>query len=254
MVDKLIIKFITSNKGKVLSMRKWVEPLGIKVYKHRKKISFREMKLPSVEDVAIQKALDVSLQIKNPFVVQDSGFFLEALPGFPGPDVNHVLSTVGINGILKMVPKNRRSCYFKDVLAFWSPSLVEIRPYEVRIIKENGYIKYISTAFKEETLASNIILFVSQVFGTVAKKPSEVKNSGAWSELWKIFIPLGFSSTLASMDSVERFRFSQEVRLKPEFNCFLAFANWIKSNINHLYVQSSFIEDLYKDPVKNQRN
>ena len=38
-----------------------------------------------------------------PFVVQDSGFAIHALRGFPGPYTKYVLSTIGVDGLMKLM-------------------------------------------------------------------------------------------------------------------------------------------------------
>ena len=209
------IYFLTSNNGKVATMRKWVTPLGIQVKKYRKKINIPERKLPTVEEVAKYKVIDIYNIIKAPFVVQDSGFFIEALPGYPGPDVNRVLSTIGLPGLLGMVPQeiDKRGCYFEDILVFWSPT------------------------FGDPTKPA---IFKSTVHGKLAYEPSENLRPEAWSKLWTIFQPDGFESTLAAMNRDEQNRFAREVRSAPQSNCFVAFADWLKSHLHYLYTQTSF--------------
>lgn len=207
--------FVTSNKGKVASMRKWVEP-DIKVYRYRKAINFSEDKDHTVEQTAQDKIRQVKNEIKQPFVVQDSGFFLEAKEGYPGPHVNHVLNTMGIDGLLKLVPEDNRGCFFKDVLAFWSPT------YQKRFGKDAAAI------------------FVGKVHGHVAMKPSTSTRKEMWSALWTIFIPDGFNSTLAEMDEKEQERFAATIRSKLESNCFLQFAQWIKDHLEFMSVQGEF--------------
>lgn len=208
-------------------MRKWVEPLGIRVYKYRKKIDVPERKISLVEEVAKRKALDICDIVRKPFVVQDSGFFLEAFPGYPGPDVNRVLSTLGVEGLLAMLPqeKEKRGSYFEDVLAFWSPTMSDPR-----------------TPF----------IFKSRVHGTIAYKPSENKRSEAWSALWTIFVPDGFESTLAAMDEEEQIRFAKEVRSDPKSNCFVAFAKWLEFHSHFLYMQTT-MEELFNKTTQGEQ-
>jgi len=221
------IYFITSNEGKLVSMRKWVEPLGIRVHKYRKRINIPERKLSSVEETAKFKAIDICATVAAPFVVQDSGFYLAAIPGFPGPDINRALSTIGIAGLLEMIAGEvgKRECYFEDVLAFWSPTL-------------------------EDRLEP--VLFKSRVYGRVATQSSPNLREEAWSALWTIFIPTGFDSTLAAMSKEEQRRFADETRNSKESNSFLAFAEWIRANIHYLYLQKS-LDELLGDTRRRAR-
>lgn len=215
----LSINFLTSNDGKVKSFRRLVEPIGIKVYIKRPSKEQPERKDDSLKEITKFKILDNNDRMKANFIVQDSGFYLSAKPGFPGPNVNHVLSTIGIDGILSMLPADERSCYFKNVLAFWSPRLKEIDP--------NNPIRY----------------FTSELHGTVATRPSKTNRKDAWSDLWKIFIPSGNNVTLSEMNRKELDLF-HESQNKPESNAFMLFANWLEKNINTLYVQASLFDVL----------
>jgi non-canonical purine NTP pyrophosphatase (RdgB/HAM1 family) len=214
----LSIYFLTSNDGKIKSMRRLVEPLGIKVYIRRPTGDQPERKDDSLEAITKFKVLDNKDKMKANFVVQDSGFYLTAKPGFPGPNVNHVLSTIGIEGILNMLSQEKRSCYFKNVLAFWSPRLQEINP------------------------KNSIIYFSSELHGNVTPQASEVNSKYAWSDLWKIFIPNGHKIPLSEMTRKELDKF-HESQNTSEDNAFMQLADWLKKNINSLYVQTSLFDD-----------
>ncbi len=222
----LTIIFVTSNKGKVLTMKKWVSSSEIGVRRYTGKIDIPERQLSSVEEIAKYKAFEFSHKLQVPFVVQDSGFYLDAFPGFPGPNIKYVLSTIGVDGILNIVPKENRRCHFEDVLAFWSPKFQ--KPDEIEI-------------------------FVGKVHGTVAYSQSEVRRKGAWSDLWKIFIPDGFDTTLAAMDEEAQSKFS-ETRNDVNMNCFAAFADWIKANMGYLYVPQRLFDELPSESHPEEDN
>ena len=51
--------------------------------------------------------------------LQDSGFVIEALNGFPGPYTKYVLSTIGVDGILKLMEgQPNRRCGFAACVGF----------------------------------------------------------------------------------------------------------------------------------------
>lgn len=211
------IAFITSNRGKVKSLKKWLKPYGLVVKAQSPLATQPERKQETIEKTALFKVLDHKAQASCPFIVQDGGFFLDAYPGFPGPYVNHILGTLGIRGILDMVPNGNRSCSFRDALAFWSPALEQLDPQ------------------------NPVRLFVSEIHGSVASQPSRGRNAEAWSDLWTIFVPEGFTSTLAAMDSHELLQF-ELLQDKREHNCFVAFAEWITHHQEYLHKQKSLID------------
>ena len=72
-----------------------------------------------VGEIAQGKALYAYEQLKTPLMVDDTGLFIDALNGFPGPYAAFVLNTIGNTGILKLmegVPD--RSARFTTAIAF----------------------------------------------------------------------------------------------------------------------------------------
>lgn len=219
------VVFATSNSGKVHSMRKWLKNYDITVVKYPNTKDIEEFKEPqegTLEEIAREKALYFKKRFPRPLVVQDSGFFIKAVGGFPGRYVKSTLKDLGINGLLNLKPvvEGDRDCFFRDVLAFWSQT------YE-KYHKKN----------KRSTDYYPAKIFVTEVHGKLAIKPSKVRRNEMWSELWTIFIPEGFEVTLAEMDEAEQEKFASQIRLRPECNCFIQFAEWISSNKIYLYPQ-----------------
>ena len=51
--------------------------------------------------------------------MQDSGFVIEALNGFPGPYTKYVLATIGVDGLLKLMEgQPNRRCGFAACVGF----------------------------------------------------------------------------------------------------------------------------------------
>lgn len=62
------------------------------------------------EEVIKQKAVDAWKIVKQPCIVDDSGFELEAVPGFPGAATKLVMSKIGLKGLFQFceMKKNYR--------------------------------------------------------------------------------------------------------------------------------------------------
>ncbi len=56
-----------------------------------------------IGEIARGKALFAYERLKTPLIVDDTGFFIDALRGFPGPYAAYVLDTIGNAGILKLM-------------------------------------------------------------------------------------------------------------------------------------------------------
>lgn len=70
-------------------------------------------------EIACGKAGHAYEQLKTPLIVDDTGFFVDALNGFPGPYAAYVLNTIGNRGILKLMEgREDRSARFVTAIAF----------------------------------------------------------------------------------------------------------------------------------------
>lgn len=77
------ITFVTGNWSKILSAKQILEPLGIEV--DHVKMDTTEIQADSVEEIAMHSAKEASEKLKCSVLKNDTGLFVEALDGFPGP-------------------------------------------------------------------------------------------------------------------------------------------------------------------------
>jgi len=80
-----------------------------------------EYRSEDVGEIARGKAQYAYAQLKSPLIVDDTGFFIDALHGFPGPYAAYVLKSIGNTGILKLmagVPEVDRHARFITAIAF----------------------------------------------------------------------------------------------------------------------------------------
>lgn len=62
-----------------------------------------EHRSEDVGEIAREKARYAFEKLNTPLIVDDTGFFIDALKGFPGPYAAYVLNTIGTTGILKLM-------------------------------------------------------------------------------------------------------------------------------------------------------
>lgn len=119
------MKFITSNEGKFREARDIAKKFGIEI--EWLKMEYEELQGFELEEIAKRSAEILAREIREPFFIEDSGLFIEALNGFPGPYSSYVFKTIGNRGILKLMDgiSNRRA-YFKAVVAYFDGSKVYI--------------------------------------------------------------------------------------------------------------------------------
>ena len=159
-MKKLI--FVTGNAGKLSeaqALMPGAEVRGVPM-------DFDEPRSNDLTYIARKKAEQAKKWIESPFFVQDAGFYIPTLNGFPGSYVNFALKTIGVEGILKLMEgKEDRSCAFRQCLVYWDGQ------------KES--------------------IFTCENPGRIAEAYAGRDRSEQWSGLWHIFIPEGGERTLS---------------------------------------------------------
>ncbi len=173
------LAFVTSNPGKVKEARKYFEPLGVEVYQLR--VEYPEIQADTLEEVAEYGVKWLAERIGEPFFLDDSGLFVEALRGFPGVYSAYVYKTLGYRGILKLLEgETNRRAYFKSVIAYWDGELH---------------------------------IFTGRVDGEITTEP---RGSGGFG-FDPVFKPDGFAKTFAEMTTEEKNEISHRGRALRAF-------------------------------------
>ncbi|AGK61093.1 dITPase [Archaeoglobus sulfaticallidus PM70-1] len=122
--------FITSNKGKFDEAYEIGKKYGFEIEWRKEK--YEEFQGDSLEEIAYKSALALVNKIKEPFFIEDSGLFINALNGFPGPYSSYVFKTIGNDGILRLMEGvENRKAKFIAVIAYFDGSRVRIFNGEV---------------------------------------------------------------------------------------------------------------------------
>ncbi|MCS7097097.1 MAG: RdgB/HAM1 family non-canonical purine NTP pyrophosphatase [Candidatus Methanomethylicia archaeon] len=88
------------------------------------KFEIQALNLSEIASFAARKAFE---HLRKPLIVEDDGLFIKTLNGFPGPFSSYVYSTIGVNGILKLMNGVKdRECYFESAVAFCSEGICEV--------------------------------------------------------------------------------------------------------------------------------
>ena len=96
------IYFITSNRRKFTSLQKLLQPLGIDL--HQLHYDFDEGRGLDIQTIAKSKLSQAKKAFPNKrLIVDDRGFFIPALKGFPGPFVKLLLDSFSYPGIIKLM-------------------------------------------------------------------------------------------------------------------------------------------------------
>ena len=112
--------FVTGNENKFREVHHLITN-SVKNYELiRSQEQLTEIQADSLSEVALFKVRSVMDKIKEPFFVEDAGFFVDDhLKGFPGVYSAYVMKSVGYDAILKILgPKEPRKAHFEAVIAY----------------------------------------------------------------------------------------------------------------------------------------
>ncbi|HEY9245474.1 MAG TPA: XTP/dITP diphosphatase [Candidatus Methanoperedens sp.] len=114
------IIFVTGNPHKVREAGDILSPLGIKVGQND--CGYPELQEDELEDIAAFGAEWAANKLEHEVMVDDSGLFIDALGGFPGPYSAYVFETLGNSRILRlMADEKERDAIFKCAIGYCRP-------------------------------------------------------------------------------------------------------------------------------------
>lgn len=113
------INFITTNQGKFEEVKDILKDYPIElIWLNRK---YAEDHDDTLEDVVKKAAKTLAEELKEPIVLEDTGLFLDAYPGFPGPAPKFAIKTLGFKGFLKLLEGESRKAEFRTIAAYCEP-------------------------------------------------------------------------------------------------------------------------------------
>lgn len=166
------ISFLTGNPSKLALAQRILAPFQIELT--QVDLSLMEPQADRVETVVSSKAQQGYRQLQKPVIAEDSGFFIEALKGFPGPYSRYVLETLGVDAILRLmqgVPD--RSCKFISALT------------------------YIDAQGQTQT-------FIDEAAVGRLSEQADPTPIAVYSDWWRVFIPEGTDQPFSALPESER--------------------------------------------------
>lgn len=109
--------FVTNNREKYTIAREELIRYNIRLI--RKPLLIDEIQSADIEEVAIKKAKAAFRAIHKPLIIMDSGLYIEALNGFPGPYTKYAEKWFGAGGLIKLIKtytKNRKASVKKVIV------------------------------------------------------------------------------------------------------------------------------------------
>jgi len=163
------VYYITKNEEKIKSANSILKEYGINVAQAA--LETPEIQSDNAKDVAIYSAEYGSKKIGKPVIKMDVEFCIEALNRFPGPYIKYLNKCMGPEKVVSLMDgETNRKAYFNDVICIFDSKNNINKCFEFRT---NGIIG------------------------------DKVLGKDGWG-IDKIFIPDGYTKTLAEMSEEER--------------------------------------------------
>jgi non-canonical purine NTP pyrophosphatase (RdgB/HAM1 family) len=114
---KMNLFYVTSNKEKVAVAKKHLEPYGIEIV--QKTHDFTEIQSESIEEIAKHKARQAFDYFKHPLLINDAGWYITTLNGFPGPYMKYINTWFTSQNLLDLMRDiTDRRVLYREVFCF----------------------------------------------------------------------------------------------------------------------------------------
>jgi XTP/dITP diphosphohydrolase len=190
----MLIYFATSNVSKVSNARAALGKFGIEV--EQVALDLVDSRAEDPTEIAREKAVQAFRTLNKPVMVEDSGFFIRALGGFPMTHIKFSLKTLGVKNILKMLKGVR------DRQAEWRMT--------------------VAYAFGPDD--SRTFTFVEK--GTVATALRPVKRQ-MMSDYWRVYIPKMLKSNRLALCEMTDAALNNWQEYYATHNQFMMLGKWL---------------------------
>ncbi len=112
-----VVYFASSNSNKFREIEPILSYYGI--VSHFVKLSLQEIQSESLFRIAKAKSANAFEYLQKPVIIEDDGFYISSLKGFPGQYSSFAFKTLGNQGLLKLMENKRdRKAYFLSVMVY----------------------------------------------------------------------------------------------------------------------------------------
>jgi XTP/dITP diphosphohydrolase len=173
-----MLYYITSNPQKIGIAQKYLSPLNVTI--EGKHLDLIEVQSDDIAHIATEKAKQAYAAVNKPLFVNDAGWYITALNGFPGPYMKYMNDWLKADDILDMMRKHTdREVIFREVVCYVDKNGVQQFVGEVK-----GTVLTMDTAPAE--IPSRSIFSLSATNKSIAECWQEgipsVNNSQIWDD------------------------------------------------------------------------
>lgn len=117
-----MVTLVTSNKHKFEEIRALFKESGIDL--KWQELTYEEIQADDTYAISLDSCRKLVSSVKSPFFMEDTGLYIDALGGFPGPYSSYVSRTIGNSGILRLLNNAERSARFITVVSYYDGSSI----------------------------------------------------------------------------------------------------------------------------------
>lgn len=112
-----MLYYITSNKQKIRMAQKYLHPLDVQL--EGKHLDLTEIQSDDIADIAMDKAKQAFSVVNEPLFVNDAGWYITALNGFPGPYMKYVNQWLTADDIIHVMARyDNKEIIFREVVCY----------------------------------------------------------------------------------------------------------------------------------------
>lgn len=180
------LTFVTTNAHKFESLAKAINPYDIE-------LSHKSIETPEIQDINLESIVEFSAnwalkELHGPLLVNDFGYFISALNGFPGPFSKQVIEWFTLDDWMRLL------------------STVEDRTLIVKWA-------YALAAPNHQT---KTIVFTMK--GQLASNPGK---EGGWNDMHRFYIPQGFNVPYSDLSELQKQQYQQSKHSFSELATFI---------------------------------
>ena len=129
--------FITQNPGKVAELQAKAREFGLDVVQVN--ASYPELQADTLEEVVRHGLSYCKEKFLSPFIIEDSGLFIDDLHGFPGPYSAYVHKTIGSTGVVNLIGEGRPARFESVIGSYCCDFKLFHGRVEGRIVSSRGH-------------------------------------------------------------------------------------------------------------------
>ncbi len=172
------IIYVTGNKFKISAAQHYLNGKGITIL--QESADTKEIQSEDIEEVALDKAKKAYEVIKKPLLVNDAGWIILALNGFPGPFMKFMNEWFSSEDFLALMKdKKDKTVILRDVYVYYDGKKSKIFSYD--------YKGKMLNETKGEGRPSDRVMSLSGNDESIAEEDKRTNETEDYNQFWEDF-------------------------------------------------------------------